>query len=191
MYTIGTIELTPSTKIIRDYLIAIYEVLSALQYIMPDNTVPQLVLLRSSELLKDCQACHVDNGSFYTKLQDGQRLNSFKDMSYSCFFGLEDHTYLGLAEFDAETLKLQKREVHIPRGSMLMISGNKIHYGIEYRGSSSDPTSFSVKIYPDLVDHIRCAAFIHPMNYSTDSTSQLWFADGQRPQRTPHTVFVS
>jgi hypothetical protein len=111
----------------------------------------------------------------------------YEDVSFSCFFGLEESTYLGLATFDDDTKRLKREMVHIPPGAMLMISGNTIHYGSMYRGSSTPPDSYPAREQPYLMDNVRCATFINPKHFHTDKESQLWFKDGEEPQSIPHT----
>ena len=162
-----------------NYLWPIQGVLHVLQDLFPWIKFPQLCILRTSSGLRDRQHCHLDNDKI--QLSD-TLIRTYEDVSYSCFFGLEDNTFLGLATYNKETKRLEREMVHIPPGAMLMISGNMIRYGSMYRGSSTSPDSYPAPKVPILMDHITCATFIKPKKFQTDIQSQVWFVDDEEPK---------
>jgi len=87
-------------KEMEDCLFPIQEVFYVLQDLFPKIAFPQLRMLRTSSDLRRRQYCHLDNDKI--QLSD-TLIRSYEDVSYGCYFGLEDNTYLGLATFDKET----------------------------------------------------------------------------------------
>ena len=180
-------QTTTKDSDLRQFLSPVQEVIDALKELLPDSSFPEIVMLRSASKLRTRQQCHIDNKEFY---HSNETIASYEDISFSCFFGLEESTYLGLATFDPISKQLTREMVHIKPGSMLLITGNMIHYGSMYRGSDAAPGYW----YPETIekgekmlrDNFRCCAFIHPRNYHTDTRSQFWFADGCDPYTSPH-----
>jgi len=129
--------------------------------------------------LRRRQYCHLNNDKI--QLSD-TLIRSYEDVSYGCYFGLEDNTYLGLAAYDKETKSLKREMVHIPQGAMLMVSGNMIRYESMYRGSSTSPDTFLAPLVPFLMDHITCGTCIKPKKFHTDIQSAVWFIDGEDPK---------
>ena len=170
------------TGLIVDHLHPMLEVVRAMQEILPRSSFPVSALLRSGVELKERQNCHLDNKDFHRSVN---LVDSFEDMSYSLFFGLEDNTYLGLAKFDGDR-KLIREVVHIKPGSMLMISGNQVHYGTCYRGSGTQSGKIFTSRNPSLMDNVRGCAFIHPPGFHTNTQSQLWFSEDEDPLTYPH-----
>ena len=169
-----------------DNLSPILEVSNEMHNLMPLNSTPTVILLRSRANLKQRQHCHADNKKFYHELNQAQhKVKSYMDISYSCFYGLEENTYIGLASFDVESKTIRREVVKLEPGSMLLISGNMIHYGVGYRGSGTPDRAFS-RQRPGLTDNFRCSSFIHPMWCIPDYQSQLWFLEGEDPKSIPH-----
>ena len=183
MFQLSSYSTNASMRGIFEYLDPVQEVLNVLTDLFPKSSYPQICLLRISFKLLERQHCHMDNKKFHLECPT---IRMYEDVSFSCFFGLEESTYLGLASFDYETKRLEREMVHIPPGAMLIISGNKIHYGSMYRGSSTLPDSYPAQEHPCLLDNVRCATFINPKYFHTDKESQLWFLDGQEPRSIPH-----
>ena len=175
-------QTTPEDTGIREYLSPVQEIIEVLRELFPNNSFPAIVMLRSTSELATRQQGHIDSKEFYLSKET---VRSFQDISFSCFFGLEESTYLGLAVFNPTTKQLTREMVHIMPGSMLLISGNMIHYGSMYRGSIA-PYSYWESKQPILRDKFRCCAFINPRRCFSNSQSQFWFADDCEPNTTPH-----
>jgi hypothetical protein len=174
-------QTTPEDTGIREYLSPVQEIIEVLRDLFPSSSFPEIVMLRSTSELATRQQCHIDSKEFYLSKET---VRSFQDISFSCFFGLEESTYLGLAVFDPTTKQLTREMVHIMPGSMLLISGNMIHYGSMYRGPNAPYRYWELK-QPILRDNFRCCAFINPRRCFANSQSQYWFADDCEPRTYP------
>lgn len=132
------------------------------------STHQKTVAWLKSEANCNVQHWHVDNSDFFARFL---RSDNYLDWSLGFFVGFEEKTALDIAKWQSLNIVDIKRN-HIHPGNVLVISGNHLHRGIEYLGNKNK-------------NNIRMGYFIDPFEYMTDSSSQLWFKDGEKPRSRP------